>query len=108
MWSLITNEKDSQSYGDSQDRSSLLYHMCWFWTFESHPTRSACTTQDAGDKAVPRTPGARVEFKSPEGVTRPADSTKLAQELGVEVGHLSAAGACQQMPWRSPCLPAPL
>ena len=34
-----------------------------------------------------------MEFKSPKGVTRPADSTRMAQELGVEVklGLLSGA-----------------
>ena len=57
------------------------------------PTILTCPTQHAEERPQPRTPGARVEFKSPKGVTRPADSTRMAQELGVEVKIFFLSGA---------------
>lgn len=73
--------------GTALGQHSRLLSLLQPWASETASLRLFGTSgsKDAGDKAVPRTPGARVEFKSPEGVTRPADSTKLAQELGVEV-----------------------
>ena len=53
------------------------------------PTSLDVSAQNAEDKPQPRMAGARVEFKSPAGVTRPADSTRMAQELGVEVTLLN-------------------
>ena len=78
---------------DVQDR--LVLDLC------GDPIILTCPTQHAEEKPQPRTPGARVEFKSPKGVTRPADSTRMAQELGVEVNISLLFGAyCR---WLRPC-----
>ena len=81
----------------SRQDSLLLLHIhlqkvCCFWTFEAIRLVWTCLAQNADDKPQPRVPGARVEFKSPAGVTRPAESTRMAKEMGVEVSHLIWCG----------------
>lgn len=66
---------------------SRLLSLLQPWAAENASIRlfGTSSSKHAEEKPQPRTPGARVEFKSPKGVTRPADSTRMAQELGVEV-----------------------
>lgn len=65
-----------------------MYDVCRFGTFKAIRLVLTGSAQSANDKPQPRMAGARVEFKSPAGVTRPAESTRMAQEMGVEVRHL--------------------
>ncbi|CAL5228656.1 g11826 [Coccomyxa viridis] len=68
-------------------RQHRLLSLLQPWAADNASMRGFGTTglKNADDKPQPRVPGARVEFKSPAGVTRPAESTRMAQEMGVEV-----------------------